>query len=347
MIAWTQVRRRVGTFFVIVVGLLWPGMASVAAAGVLQSVRDRGHLVCGVSERMPGLSAVDKSGRWSGLEIEFCGAVAAAVFGTREKVKFRPVTAGEGPRALAAGDIDILLGGTVWTLSREADLGMRSAGVLFHDGQGLLVPRSFGVSSVLELSGASICVQKGTTAVTAVGAFFAARNMRFQVAAFDSWADAVKAYKEGTCTLLTGDLPSLADERSRMAAPAEHLLMPELVQHEPTGPFVRQGDDPWLTLVRWTLLALIEAEQADLTRASVSDSERLADPRVQRFLGKEAALGANLGLAPNWTERVVSEIGNYGEAFNRTLGEGSRLKLPRGANALWTNGGLMAAPQFR
>ncbi len=346
MTAWTQVRGRFAAFAT-VAGLLSSGIAGTAEAGVLQTVRERGHLVCGVSDRLPGLSAVDKSGRWSGAEIEFCGAVAAAVFGTRDKVKFRPVSAGEGARALTAGDVDILLAGTVWTLSREADLGMRSAGVLFHDGQGLLVPKSFGVSGVLELSGASICVQKGTTAATAVGAFFDARTLRFQLALFDTWADAVRAYKKGTCTLLTGDLPSLADERSRMTPPSEHLLLPELVTHEQTGPFVRQGDDPWLTLVHWTLLALIEAEQIDLTRSSLSEGDRATDPRVRRFLGKDATLGPNLGLAPNWTERIVAEVGNYGEIYNRTLGEGSRLGLPRGANALWTNGGLMAAPQFR
>lgn len=343
---WTQVRRR-GIVCAFAGCFLMAAFSGSAQAGVLQTVRERGHLVCGVSERMPGLSAVDKSGRWSGLEIDFCGAVSAAVFGTRDKVKFRPVTAGEGARALTAGDVDILLGGTVWTLSREADLGLRSAGVLFHDGQGLMVPRSFGVSSVLELSGASICVQKGTAAAVAVGAYFDARKMRIQLALFDTWADAVKAYAEGTCTLLTGDLPSLADERSRFAAPEDHLLMPELVAHEPTGPFVRQGDDPWLTLVHWTLLALIEAEQIAVTQSAVVTGDIDADARVQRFLGKGTALGGNLGLAPNWTERVIAEVGNYGEIYNRTLGEGSRLKLPRGANALWTNGGLMAAPVFR
>jgi general L-amino acid transport system substrate-binding protein len=171
--------------------------------------------------------------------------------------------------------------------------------------------------------------------------------MRYQLALFDSWADAVKAYSEGPCTLLTGDLPSLADERSRLAAPGDHLLMPELVAYEPTGPFVRQGDDPWLTVVTWTLLALIEAEQINLTQSAVATEDISEGARVQRFLGKETALGGNLGLAPNWTERVVAEVGHYGEIYNRTLGEGSRLKLPRGANALWTNGGLMAAPQFR
>ena len=346
MTDWKQVGRQT-LGLASAIALLSIGFGGVASAGVLQSVRERGELVCGVSDRSPGLSAVDQSGRLSGLEIEFCGAVAAAVFGEREKVKFRPIGAGEGARALAAGEIDILLGGVTWTLSREADLGMRSAGVLFHDGQGLLVPKSFGVSSVLELSGASICVLQGTSAAAAVSTFFDARKMRYQLVVSESWADAVKSYKEGNCTLLTGDLPSLADELSRMAVPGDHVLLPEVVSHEQIGPFVRQGDDPWLTVVRWTLLALIEAEQIDVTQAAVGDFADSKDPRVRRFLGKDASLGTALGLAPEWTERIVSEVGNYGEMYDRTLGEGSRLKLPRGANGLWTKGGLMAAPQFR
>ena len=346
MTDWKQVRRQAAALAT-VVAFLTAAWAERADAGILQSVRERGHVVCGVSDRMPGLSSTDGQGRWSGLEIEFCGAVSAAVFGERAKVKFRPITAGEGSRALVAGDVDILLGGTALTLSREAELGMRSAGVLFHDGQGLIVPRSFGVSSVLELSGASICVQKGTSAAVSVGSFFDARKMRYQLVVAETWADAVKAYADGGCTLLTGDLPSLADERSRMASPGEHLLLPELIAHEQTGPFVRQGDDPWLTVVHWTLLSLIEAEQIDVTRTTLNEFIASSDPRIRRFLGKEATLGPSLGLAPNWTERVVAEVGNYGEIYNRTLGDGSRFKLPRGPNALWTKGGLMAAPQFR
>jgi general L-amino acid transport system substrate-binding protein len=346
MIDFKQALRRTAAL-VPAVFLVLCAWAGAAMAGVLQTVRERGHVVCGVSERLPGLSAADAKGQWSGIEVEFCGAVAAAVLGEREMVKFRSVSAGEGPRALADGDIDILMGGTVWTLSREADLGMRSAGVLFHDGQGLMVPRSFGVSSVLELSGASICVQQSTGAEKAVGLFFDERKMRYHLVLGEKWADVVNAYKAGTCTLLTGDLASLAVERSRLAAPAEHVLLSDLVTHEMTGPFVRQGDDPWLTVVHWSLLALIEAERLGLTRATLENFADTPDARVRRFLGRDSALGAALGLTPGWTERIVAEVGNYGEIFARTLGEGSRLKLSRGDNELWTKGGLMAAPQFR
>lgn len=318
-----------------------------AHAGVLQTVRERGQVVCGVSDRLPGLSAVDQNGRWSGIEVEFCGAVAAAVLGEREKVKFRPVSAAEGARALADGAIDILLAGTTYTLSREADLGMRFAGVLFYDGQGFLVPRAFGVSSLLELSGASVCVQRGTGAEKAVAAFFEAHQMRHQLVLGEQWTDTVKAYKEGTCTLLTGDQPALAYERLGMAKPNDHLLLPELIAQDQTGPFVRQGDDAWLTVVRWTLLALIEAEQIGLTSKSIADLPDQLSPRVQRFLGRDTDLGASLGLPPNWTERVIASVGNYEEVFDRTLGDRSRLKLPRGANNLWSKGGLMSSPQFR
>ncbi len=320
--------------------------ASVAA-GILQTVRDRGHVVCGVSDRLDGLSAVDQSGRWSGIEIEFCGAVAAAVFGDRTKAKFRPVSPAEGPRALSTGDIDILLGGTTWTLSREADLKMRFAGVLLHEGQGLLVPRSFGISSILELSGSSICAQRGTGAEKAVAGYFGANQMRYQLVLADRWDEVIKAYNAGTCTLLTGDLPTLAHERSRMPRPGDHVLLPELLTQEQTGPFVRQGDDPWLTVVRWTLLALIEAEQIGMTRTTLSDFTTSTDPRVLRFLGSDASLSEGLGLDPIWAQRIVTEVGSYGEIFERTLGEQSRLKLPRGANNLWDKGGLMIAPHFR
>lgn len=316
-------------------------------AGTLETVRERGEIVCGIAERHEGLSAVDANGRWSGLEVEFCGALAAAVLGDRTKVKFKPVTAGDGRRVLAAGDVDVLLGGIAWTLSREADLGMLSAGVLYHDGQGLMVPRSFGVSSVLELSGASICVQQGTGADKAVAAYFAERQMRAQLAVSEKWDDAVKNYREGHCTLLTGDLSVLGHERSRMTRPGDQLILPELVTQEQSGPMVKQGDDAWFTVVRWTLLALIEAEQVGLTSANVEEPDSALSARARRFLGQDAALGAALGLAPDWTVRVIAQVGNYGEIFDRTLGERSRLKLARGANDLWSKGGLMASPAFR
>jgi general L-amino acid transport system substrate-binding protein len=347
MIELGQAKLRVAAFLFAALAIVYGVPAWAAGSSTLQAVRERGHVVCGVSDRLPGLSAVDRSGHWSGLEVEFCGAVAAAVTGERKNVKFRAVSAAEGARALTGGDIDILLGGTAWTLSREADLGLRSAGVLFHDGQGLLVPKSFGVSSVLELSGASICVQEGTGAEKAVASFFEGRQMRFHLLLAEKWADTVKAYKDGSCTLLTGDLPSLAFERLQMAQPADQILLPDLIAEEEIGPFVRQGDDPWLTTVRWTLLALIEAEQIGLSSATLADLRNSSKPRIKRFLGKDAAVGSSLGLAPGWTERVIAEVGNYGEIFDRTLGEGSRLKLPRGANDLWTRGGLLTAPQFR
>lgn len=324
---------------------LW--VPSGAEAGILEAARERGQVVCGVSETRDGLSVVDGNGRWSGIEIEFCGALAAAVFGDRAKVKFRAVTTAEAPRALSSGDVDVLLAATAWTLSREAELGMRWAGVLFHDGQGLLIQRAFGVSSVFELSGASICVQKGTGAQEGVAEFFKRLQMPYQLVVAEKWDEVVKAYGDGQCTLLTSDLSILAFERSRMANPADHIFLPEPMSQELLGPMVRQGDENWFNIVRWTLLALIEAEQLGLSSDDVTDRLASTDDRVRRFLGQDAALGPGLGLAADWTVNVISQVGNYGEIFDRTLGEGSKLKLSRGANNLWNKGGLLTSPSFR
>jgi general L-amino acid transport system substrate-binding protein len=324
-----------------------PFSIGAARAGTLEEVRARGHVVCGVAETRDGLSAVDANGLWSGLEVEFCGAVAAAVLGDRSNVKFRAVSASEGPRVLSSGDVDVLLGATAWTLSREVELGMRGAGVLFHDGQVLLVQRAFGVSSVLELSGASICVQKGTGAEQGVAAYFQRLQMPYQLVMSEKWDEVVKAYRDGQCTLLTSDLSILAVERSRMPKPADHIFLPEPMSQELLGPMVRQGDERWFNVVRWTLIALVEAEQLGLSSANVADSLTSGDERVRRFLGIEAALGPALGLAPDWTVKVIGQVGNYGEIFDRTLGEGSRLKLVRGANNVWSKGGLMTSPSFR
>lgn len=335
------------------IGLALAAVSGVAAsttanaASVLDQVRERGHVQCGVAENRQGLSSVDRGGRWSGLEVEFCAAIAAAVLGDRNAVKYRPINATEGTRALSAGDIDVLLGATAWTLSREAELSMRAAGILFHDGQALMVQRAFGVSSVLELSGASICVQRGTGAEPAIIDYFKGRDMRTQLVVTDKWDDVVQSYAEGRCTLLTGDLSMLAQERADLARPQDHLLLPELVTQESIVPMVRQGDEAWYSVVRWTLLALIEAEELGLSSANVDESQSSTIGRVRRFLGLDAALGPALGLPPDWAMKIVAQVGNYGEIFDRTLGEKSRLKLTRGLNALWTNGGLLVSPAFR
>ncbi len=333
----------------LVLGVLaWGGLADgVRAASTLDVVRERGHVLCGVAENRIGLSAVNSSGRWHGLEVEFCGALAAGILGDRAAVKFRPISPSEGPRVLANNEVDVLLGGTAWTFSREADLPMRAAGVLFVDGQSLMVQRAFGVTSALELSGASICVHKITGAEQAIVDFFAAREMKFQLVVAEKWDELVKLYADGKCTLLTGDLSVLAIERANMSRPNDHIMLPELVTQELISPMVRQFDEQWFTVVRWTLLALIEAEELGLSSENIAERATRTADRVRRFIGADGALGASLGLSQDWAMQIVQQVGNYGEIYHKTLGDGSRLRLSRGLNNLASKGGLMVSPSFR
>ena len=322
--------------------------AGVPAHGAtLDDVRTRGHLVCGVSEGMTGFSRADERGEWSGLDVDFCAAVAVAVFGRKDAVTYRPLSAADHFRALRAGEIDLLSPATTWTLSRDTELGIRFVGVLFYDGQGFLVRRGQAVTSVLELSGSSICVLAGTGAEQGLVDFFRTRQMRYKAVAAERWADLIKAYATGGCTLLTGDSSLLALERSRFAASADHMLLPELVTKEPYGPVVRQGDDQWFAIVRWTLMALIAAEELGLTSQNVDGAGASQLQEVRRFSGANGNLGHGMGLQPDWALEVVKQVGNYGEAFDRNVGAKSILKLERGINNLWTKGGLMYAAPFR
>ena len=313
----------------------------------LDAIRARGYLLCGIGETQAGFSQVDGSGARSGLDTEFCTALAAAVFGSKEAVKFWPLSANDRFKALQAGDVDVLSRGASWTLSRDTELGARFAGVLFYDGQGFMTRRGNAVASVLELSGASICTLPGAMGEQAVAEFFGAQRMRFQVLAQDNWDDLVKTYEAGSCTVLTGDISLLAQTRSKLKVPADHMILPELITKEPLGPAVRQDDAQWFAVVRWTLMALIEAEELGLTRDNVDAQRAATAPGIRRFLGLEANLGQALGLPRDWAYQVVKNVGNYGEIFERTLGTNSDLKLARGLNNTWTKGGLMYSMPFR
>ena len=321
--------------------------AGPATAATLDDIRARGYVLCGVSESKAGFSRVDERGVWSGLEIDFCGAVAAAAMGRRDAVKFRPLTESNRFQALKDGEIDVLARATTWTLSRDTELGVRFVGTLFNDGQGFLVRKSQGMSSVLELSGASICVMVGTNAEQGLNDYFRSRGMRYQRVPADRWEDLLKIYADGGCMLLTGDMSMLAYERSRMAKPGDHMLLPELITKEPLGPAVRLGDDQWFGIVRWTLFALIAAEELALTRENVDDRKSSPLTDVRRFLGLDANLGQAMGLDAEWAYRIVKQVGNYGEIYDRNVGAGTVLGLDRGDNDLWTDGGLMYAPPLR
>ncbi len=321
--------------------------ASAADTTTLDAIRARGYLLCGIGEPQAGFSHVDAAGARSGLDTEFCTALAAAIFGSKDAVKFWPLSANDRFKALQAGDVDVLARGATWTLSRDTELGARFAGVLFYDGQGFLTRRGNAVASVLELSGASICTLPGAMGEHAVAEYFGTQRMRYQVITQDNWDDLVKAYEAGSCTVLTGDVSLLAQTRSKLKVPAEHMILPELITKEPLGPAVRQDDAQWFAVVRWTLMALIEAEELGLTSANVDAQRAATSPGIRRFLGLEANLGQALGLPRDWAYQVVKNVGNYGEIFERTLGMKSDLKLARGINNSWTKGGLMYSMPFR
>jgi len=319
-----------------------------AHAAILDDVRARGHLVCGVSEGMPGFASVAADGAWTGLDIDFCAAVATAVLGDRNAVKYRVVTAVSRYQALAAGEVDLLSRANGRTLSRDTELGVRYTDTLFHDGQGFLIRSGYAVASVLELSGATVCVMSGTSAAQGVETFFQSRKMRYQPVPAEHWNDAVKAYADGACTVLAGDITVLAAERSRLVNPADHVLMPEMIGKEMLGPVVRRGDEQWFSIVRWTLAALVSAEELGITSQN-ADALRASSTNVdvRRFLGLEADLGQGMGLARDWSYQVVKQVGNYGELFERNIGLKSPLGLERGINNLWTRGGLLSAGPLR
>jgi general L-amino acid transport system substrate-binding protein len=323
------------------------GASGAAETPALDAIRARGYILCGIGEPQPGFSVVGTAGERSGLDVEFCAALASAVFGSKDAVKFWPLSANDRFKALQSGDVDVLARGATWTLTRDTELGARFTGVLFYDGQGFLTRRGNAVASVLELSGASICALPGAMGEQGVANFFGAQRMRYQIVSQDNWADLVKAYSAGSCTVLTGDLSLLAEARSKSKVPGDHLILPELITKEPLGPAVRQDDPQWFAVVRWTLMALIEAEELGLTSANVDAQRAATDPSVRRFLGLEANLGQALGLPRDWAYQMVKNVGNYGEIFDRSLGSKSELKLARGFNNSWTKGGLMYSMPFR
>jgi len=321
--------------------------AEAAGGTMLETIRARGHVLCGIGEAQLGFSEVGENEVRSGLDVEFCAALAAAVFGTKDAVKFWPLSANDRFKALQSGDVDVVARGAAWTLSRDTEFGARFTGVLFYDGQGFLTRRGNAVASVFELSGASVCALPGVMGEQGVAEFFGEHRMRFQVVTQENWDDLVKAYAAGSCTVLTGDISLLAVARSKLKAPGDHIILPELITKEPLGPAVRQDDPQWFAVVRWTLMALIEADELGLSSGNVDAKRASTDPEIRRFLGLEANLGQALGLPRDWAYQVVKNVGSYGEVFERTVGANSKLKLARGLNNLWTKGGLMYSMPFR
>jgi len=321
--------------------------APVAQAQTLKTIKDRGMLSCGVSQGLPGFSAPDDKGNWTGLDVDVCRAIAAAVFDDPSKVKYVPLSAKDRFTALQSGEIDVLSRNTTWTVSRDTSLGANFTGVTYYDGQGFMVKKSLKVNSALELNSASVCVQTGTTTEQNLADYFKGNNMKYEVIAFASNDEAVKAYESGRCDVFTTDASGLYANRLKLANPADHIVLPEIISKEPLGPMVRHGDDQWFDIVKWTLFAMVTAEELGVTQKNVDEMVKSDKPELKRVLGTDGNLGEQLGLTKDWVVRIVKAVGNYGESFERNVGGGSPLGISRGLNALWNKGGLQYAPPIR
>jgi general L-amino acid transport system substrate-binding protein len=324
------------------------GLCGAAGAATLDDVKARGTLLCGVNAGLLGFAAKTAEGQWAGFDADFCKAVAAAVLGDGAKVEFVPLSAAERFDKLKSGAVDVLARNTTWTMEREAKLGIRFAGISYHDGQGFIVKKLLGVTSALNLTGAAICFLSGTTTQANVEDFFREKEMTFTPVTFGTLDELVKSFDDSKCDTYTADSSQLHAVRLRLANPDDSTVLPEVISKEPLGPAVRQGDDQWLNIVRWTLFALINAEELEVTAGGVDQLKAESKkPPVRRLLGAEGTFGADLGLDAEWAVRAIKAVGNYGEMFERNLGKSSPLAIERGINALWNAGGLLYAPPVR
>ncbi|MDR6267183.1 MULTISPECIES: amino acid ABC transporter substrate-binding protein [Rhodobacterales] len=323
--------------------------AGFAAAGTLDDVKAKGFLQCGVTTGLVGFAAADANGNWDGFDVSVCRAVAAAVLGDPQAVKFTPTTGKTRFTALASGEIDLLARNTTWTFSRDVDLKFTFIGVNYYDGQGFMVPKELGVSSAKDLDGATVCIQTGTTTELNLADFFRSNNISYEPVPIETNAEAQQQYLAGACDVYTTDASGLAATRATFEDPTAHTLLPEIISKEPLGPLVRHGDDQWADIGRWTLNALIAAEELGITSANVKESAMTAgnNPEINRLLGTEGNLGEQLGLSADWAKNAIAAGGNYGEIFARNIGESTPIGLARGLNAQWTDGGLIYTPPFR
>ncbi|TCP40461.1 amino acid ABC transporter substrate-binding protein [Rhodovulum marinum] len=324
-------------------------VAGGAAAATLDDVKARGKLNCGTNTGLVGFAAPDANGDWQGFDVAVCRAVAAAVLGDQSAVEFVPTTGKTRFTALASGEIDVLARNTTWTFSRDVDLKFTFIGVNYYDGQGFMVPKSLGVSSAKELDGATVCIQTGTTTELNLADFFRVNNISYEPVPIETNAEAQQQYLAGACDAYTTDASGLAATRATFEDPTAHVILPEIISKEPLGPLVRHGDDEWADIVRWTLNALIAAEEYGVTSANIDElaANPTSNPEINRLLGTEGNLGEMLGLPADWAVKAIKAGGNYGELFEKHIGENTPIGLARGLNAQWTDGGLMYAPPFR
>ncbi len=322
--------------------------AGAVSAGTMDDVKARGKLNCGVTTGLVGFAAPDANGVWDGFDVSVCRAVAAAVLGDPTAVEFVTTTGQTRFTALASGEIDMLARNTTWTFSRDVDLKFEFVGVNYYDGQGFMVPKSLGVASAKELDGATVCIQTGTTTELNLADFFRANNISYEPVPIETNAEAQQQYLAGACDVYTTDASGLAATRATFENPGDHVVLPEIISKEPLGPLVRHGDNEWGDVVRWSLNTLIAAEELGITSANVDSlAAGTNNPEINRILGTEGELGAMLGLDKQWAHHIIKSVGNYGEVFERNIGESTPIGLARGLNAQWTNGGLLYTPPFR
>ena len=343
----TAVRCAVSVALALTAALLGLVLPARADRGVVETIRTRGHLVCGVGDGPKGYSHASPQGAWSGIGVDFCRALAAAVLGNKDAVVFRPLSTGGGFAALEAEQIDVLSGKVVMTSSLDTALGIRFPGILVYDGQGFMVRKSQNIASVLEFSGARICIAGDAVDHQAIADYFAKQNMPVELARFEKWPDAVMAYADKSCIALSADLSTLALARQELSDGDGHVILPEIASKRPIGPAVRQGDEDWFSIVRWSIYALVAAEELGISAGNVEAAKSQTSTEVRRFLGLDVDLGKRLGLSADWAQRIIRHVGNYGELFERNLGQRSTLKLERRLNNLASKGGLHYAPSFR
>lgn len=332
-------------FGVLSLGVVFMAQTSVAAT--LDNVEAKGFVRCGVNKGLEGFSSQDDTGKWSGLDVDLCRGIAAGVFGDASKVKFTPLSAKKRFNALLSGEIDVLVRNTTWTMGRDTKMGLNFAGVNYYDGQGFMVRKELNIKSALELSSVSVCTTTGTTSELNVVDYFKNNKVEYQIVAFEKSDEAVAAYNSGRCQVYTADHSGLNAKRLELSNPDDHIVLPEIISKEPLGPAVRQGDDQWFNIVKWTHFAMLNAEELGVSKDNVESLMTTDDPAIKRLLGVDEKFGMALGLKSEWALNIIKHVGNYADIFNANIGPDTKLGIARGKNALWSDGGLQYAPPIR
>ena len=332
---------------VLAVAMAFTGAATASAGETFDAVKKRGMINCGVNTSLIGFSSANSKGEWVGLDVDVCRAMAAAIFGDAKKVKFIPLSGQQRFTALQSGEIDVLSRNTTATLSRDTKLGLNFGPVVYYDGAGFLVHNSLGVMDAKDLEGAAICVQQGTTTELNLADYFRSNKMSYKAIVIENVEEVSKAFFSGRCDVLCADQSALAAERSKAKDPNKYSVLPQVISKEPLGPAVRHGDDQWLDIVKWSMVAMVNAEELGIDSKNVDEKAKSSDPRIARLLGGSGELGDALGVPNSWAFDIIKQVGNYGESYVRNVGTGSPLGLPRGVNELWTKGGIMYGPPIR